>query len=544
MIKTFTYIKSVSIIFIYFISSLFNISFGGSNTNTLLNELELTIKNRKTYQNEKLNSINDLKHELRIAKKMENKELEFDLNFKLYEEYQSFIYDSANKYITNLTSLAHELNDPEKINMTKIEMGFTFLSSGLFKEALDTLLQLKTRELNKKTKIDYYLVLSRTYYDLSDYHSQGDYTTIYIKKGNDMLDSALQNLSDSTAQFWLALGLRNMKAENFTAAADAFNYVLSQFEISEHDYAICTSSLGWVYTLLNRENDATDMLIKASIADIKSSTKETVALRNLAILLYKKSDLDRAFRFINIALEDATFYNARHRKLEISEILPIIEGKRLDTLEKQRKQLINYGVATTGLSVLVTLFALIIYKQLKRLKSIRRILQETNSNLQAMNETLLEANKIKEEYIGYFFNINSEFIDQLESVQKTIRRKVTSRQFDDLNDIIKSTDLHKERENLFRNFDRIFLKIFPHFIDEFNKFFLEEDQIVPENDELLNTDLRIYALIRLGITDNEKIARFLNYSVNTIYTYKTKLKHKTIVPKDAFENRIMAIKAI
>ncbi|MBN1949968.1 MAG: hypothetical protein JW801_02140, partial [Bacteroidales bacterium] len=145
--------------------------------------------------------------------------------------------------------------------------------------------------------------------------------------------------------------------------------------------------------------------------------------------------------------------------------------------------------------------------------------------------------------IGYFFNINSEFISKIENYRKTIQRKLVARQFEDLENIIKSTDLKKERENMYLNFDQIFLKLFPGFIEEFNSFFPVGDQIVLKNDELLSPDLRIIALMRLGITDSEKIANFLGFSVNTVYTYKTKLKHKAI-DKDNFDERIMQIKAL
>ena len=516
----------------------------GSNSNKLLNDLETALEKRDDYQQLKFHRIQSLMNELQAANNTANKRLEYNLTLGLYKEYQAFFYDSAFKYVQNLISIARDLGDVDIINHSKIELGFTFLSSGLFKESLDTLMNINSACLNQETKIDYYTVLARTYYDLGDYHNDRIYSKIYTRLGNQSLDSAISLLSDSTANYWLASGLKRMKSDDLSNAVDAFNYVVSQFNISQHDYAISTSSLGWIYTLLGRDNDAIDMLMKAAIADIKSSTKETVALRNLALHLYKKGNLDLAYRYIKIALDDATWYNARHRKMEIGEILPIIEGKRVAMLEKQRKQLINYVIATTLLSFLVTLFALIIYKQLKKLKIIRKILQETNTNLQGMNETLLETNKIKEEYIGYFFSINSEFIERLEKYQKTIHRKIATRQFDDLKYIINSGDLQKEREKLFVNFDKIFLKLFPHFIDEFNKLFKPEDQIVVEHDELLNTDLRIFALIRLGITDNEKIAKFLNYTVSTIYTYKTKLKHNTIVLRDKFDEHIMSIKAL
>jgi len=516
----------------------------GNNTASLLNELDATLLKSDEYQQLKVQKIHQLMVELQTTNKYENKKLQFDITQRLYEEYQSFVFDSAFKYVVNMLAIARELNNAEIINKAKIELGFTYLSSGLFKESLDTLLSLSTTTLNKELKVDYYTVLARTYFDLADYHNDNYYTQLYIKLGNQSLDSALEFLTDTTAQYWLATGLRRMKSNDISNAANAFNYVISKFEISEHNYAISTSSLGYIYTLLNRDNDAIDMLIKAAIADIKSTTKETVALRNLAVLLNKKGDLDRAYQYIIIALDNATFYNARHRKMEISEVLPIIEGKRLATVENQRRKLLNYGMVTTILILIVTLFALIIFKQLTKLRTIRITIQNANTSLQNMNEMLLETNKIKEEYIGYFFNINSEFIDRLALVQKTINRKIASRQFDDLKDVIKPTDLQKEREKLFANFDKIFLKLFPHFIEEFNKLFKPEDQVRVEQNELLNTDLRIFALIRLGITDSEKIAKFLDYSVNTIYTYKTKLKHKAIVPRETFDDQIMAIKAL
>jgi tetratricopeptide (TPR) repeat protein len=335
-----------------------------------------------------------------------------------------------------------------------------------------------------------------------------------------------------------------MKSGDMEGSADAFNYLLSKYSLSDHEMAIATSSLGYVYSQLGRTNEAIDMLIKAAIADIKSSTKETVALRNLAVHLYNKGDVDRAYRYIKIAFDDATFYNARHRKIEIGAVLPIIEGERISTIERQKKQLMQYSVLLTLLSVLIIVFALIIYKQLKELKEVKRKLQETNNDLRLMNESLLETNKIKEKYIGYFFKVNSIYIEKIEEFQKAVHRKIVSRQFDDLDDLIKNSYFKKERENLYINFDKIFLKIFPHFVDEFNALFREEDRIILREDELLNTDLRIFALMRLGISDNEQIAKFLNYSVNTIYTYKTKIKNKSIVPRNEFEDRIMAIKAL
>jgi tetratricopeptide (TPR) repeat protein len=513
-------------------------------TDRLLHQLDEHIAQRDTYMAQKQKSIDSLMELVMNATYNNDWPKLFNLYDNLLNEYQSFNYDSAFKYVNKLNNLAPLLNDYEKTVHAKMKLGFTLLSSGLFKESLDTLESIDIHRCSRQMLQEYYRIIARTYYDLADYDSDEYYAGIYRRKGSLYLDSAIAILSDDDPEYWASMGLMRMKINNLQGSIDAFNFLISEYEISDHLYAIATSSMGYIYTLMDRDNEAIDMLIRAAIADITSSTKETVALRNLAMLLMDKGDIDRAYRYIRIALEDATFYNARHRKTEVGEILPIIEGEQLRIVESQKKKLGRYSIVVTVLSVLVLTFFLIIFIQLRKLVKIRKILQETNTNLKEMNHQLTESNIIKEEYIGYFFNINSEFIQKLESYRKTILRKLATRQFDDLTNLITSTNLKMERENMFLNFDKIFLKLFPRFVDEFNTFFREEERIQLKHDELLNTDLRIFALMRLGITDSEKIAKFLDFSVNTIYTYKTKIKHKAIIDRDSFDERVMEIKAL
>jgi DNA-binding NarL/FixJ family response regulator len=518
--------------------------FSSNETEQLLKELDTHLADRQDYYNQKLQRIESLTRELELAEKSGNTLYAYERCNKLIDEYESFSYDSAFVYVMKLNQLAGASGNPGKIAYSKVKMGFTLLSSGLFKESLDTLNSINARHLNRDQKNEYFNVIARTYYDLADYNNDNYFSGRYRRIGTTYLDSAISLLNEDSSEYWAAMGLRLMKVEDYEGSADAFNFLISQFDISDHTYAIATSSLGYLYGLLGRENEAIDMLIRASIADIKSSVKETVALRNLAVHLFNQGDINRAYRYIKIALADATEYNARHRKVEVGAVLPIIEGERLATVEKQRKQLLNYSLVVSMLSVLVISFFAIIFFQFRKLNNVKKILQDTNNSLREMNNKLREANKIKEEYIAYFFNVTSGYIERIEAFQKTIHRKIISKQFSDLDNIIRNADLKKERENLYINFDKIFLKIFPNFINDFNKLFKEEDRIVPEKEELLNTDLRIFALIRLGITDNEKIAKFLNYSVNTIYTYKTKIKNKALVERDDFESKVMDIRAL
>jgi hypothetical protein len=188
--------------------------------------------------------------------------------------------------------------------------------------------------------------------------------------------------------------------------------------------------------------------------------------------------------------------------------------------------------------------AIVIFRQVNKLKVAQQIITEANKQLQIVNNKLIEADKIKEEYIGYFFNVNSDFFAKIERFKKSVDQKISDRKFEEIKFLVNNINLKQEKEEILKNFDKVFLKLFPDFVSEFNALFKKEDQIKLKDNELLSTDLRIFALIRMGIHDNEKIARILEYSVNTVYTYKTKIKNKSIVPNEEFEHRIMDIKTM
>jgi len=462
---------------------------------------------------------------------------------RLFEEYQSYIYDSAYVCVEKLLKLSHRLNDPDKIISSTVKMGFCYLSSGMFKEAFDNMDSIQIKDCSNATKIDYYTCKARLYYDLADYNNNPDLRKTYEAIGTRIIDSALVLLPVESPRFWASLGLKRMKSKDYQNALDAFHKMIDMRDYSEHDLAIATSSIAYLLGLEGKKEEAKQFLIQAAISDIKSSTKETVALRNLAQMLYGDGDTGRAIIYIRHALTDATFYNARHRQLEIGYILPIIEGERINTIVKQKDYITLFFCFISVLVVLLLVALYIIWKSLKRLKQAKQVIQDANDNMTVVNNHLSEANKIKDEYIGYFFSQNSEFIEKMESLVKWVNRKVLAKQYEDLRNAL-PLNVQNERKNLYFNFDRIFLKLFPDFVNKFNELLKPGEQIRLKKDELLSPELRIYALIRLGINDNEKIASFLGYSVNTIYTYKTKMKTKALVSSDEFKQKVMEIKSI
>lgn len=519
-------------------------------TDSLLVELERELAIEEVYITNKKERISGAHQKL--ARVQDNKlVVKYDIFSLLYEEYKSFNYDSAFFYANKLQHIAYSLEDAVKINDAKIKLGFIFLSSGMFKETFDTLNTVNTPLLSETVQQEYYSLMARGYYDLADFNKDQYYTSVYTEKGNTYVDSLLAISAPQSYLYLYFRGLRSARMSNIEQGLADLEELNNRSSLSYHQSAVVSSTLSDLYLRTGRPEKAIQLLAQAAIFDIKSSTKETAAILHLASVLHQQGNSSKAYGYTRKALEDANFYGARHRKIQVGTILPIIEGERLSTVESQREQLLIYSVIVTILSICVVMFIIFSLKQLKKLKLAKKEidkanddLQETNQKLQETNAKLTEANRIKEEYIGYYFHINSEYVDKIEKFKKAIDQSLMAKKFDHIRYIIGNINLKKEREELFHSFDKVFLKLFPCFIPEFNSFFKEEDQIKLSENQLLNTDLRIFALIRMGIHDNDKIAKILNYSVNTIYAYKTRIKNKAIIANDEFEQRMMDIKPI
>jgi hypothetical protein len=513
----------------------FQCAFSNSGADTLLAKLNAVLDNKKSYDATKLQRIDSLKKLLNVHNSDLNKR--YSLNLMLYNEYKSFNYNAAYNYSHKLQQIGRLLNDPVKIAYGKIKLGFILLSSGMFKETFDSLKTVKVNLLPDSAKTEYYFLTARTYYDLADFDKDDYYTPIYNEKASKYIDSGLMLCKANSFEYVYYSGLKYLKHGNTKDAVINLQSLIERYKLTYHQFAVTASTLSDLYIRNDKPDSAIKLLMQAAIADVKSSTKEAAAMLNLAQLLHKNGDIANSYVFIKQAMDDAIYYGARQRKLQVSAILPIIAGETINSVEKQRLALFFYAS-------LLTILAVIIYKQLQKLKHADKVILEANHNLQETNNKLNEANTIKEEYIGYYFNLISEYINKLEKFKRSVDNKLITKRFDDIGILVNNINLTKEREELFINFDKAFLKIFPNFVDGYNALFNGENQIKLLPNQLLNTDLRIFALVRLGINDTEKIAHILEYSVNTIYNYKTRIKSKSNVHNDEFENAIMAIKAI
>jgi tetratricopeptide (TPR) repeat protein len=527
---------------------IFSAAFAQPRIDSLLDKLELIKQKAPDFDRQKQNTIDSLNRRLILAG---NITAQFNTCLQLYEEYKSFKYDSAYIYARKLQSAASQIGDPARIQLAKLKLSFSLVSAGLFKETSDSLSRIDISGLPDSLKTEYYLLMGRFFYDLADFDNDNHHSPAYGETGNRYLDSALLLLAPASFNYAYFRGLKDIRSGNKEKALANYKQLMSRPGLTHHEIALTASTLSDIYIQTQQNDQAIELLIMAAIADIESSTKETAAAFNLANLLYKKGDVKNASSCIELAIADAAFYGARQRKVRVSDILPLIESEKLGLVEKQKRTLTIYAVVVTLLLIGVVVLIVIVLRQVKKLEAAKKIIteahlkdQEINHRLSEVNNKLSEANKIKEEYIGYFFNVNSEFFDKIERFKNSLEQKVNDRKLDEIKFLVNNINLRVEKEYLLQNFDRVFLKLFPNFVAEFNALFSPENGIELKEGELLTTDLRIFALIRMGIHDNEKIARILQYSVHTINTYKTKIKNRSFVSNEEFEKKIMEIKAI
>jgi Domain of unknown function (DUF6377) len=527
------------------------------STTILLTRLNQAIEATARYDSAKDQTIRRLKMDLAATAPTDLHAL-FNGYLKLNEEYKVFNYDSGFFYARQLQATAIQLGDPILTTYARLKLGFCLLSSGMFKETLDSLNKIDIRGAPDSLQAEYYSLMGRYYYDLGDFDNDAYNTPAYTLRGNMYMDSALHLYPAGSIPYLYYTGLREIKTNQRDKALVIFWDILRRPDLAAHQLAVTASTLSDIYIFNGHTDTAILLLVRAAIADIQTSTKETAAIFNLAQLLYRSGDVRNASSYIEIAIRDAVFYGARQRKVQVSAILPLIEGEKVSRVEEQKTIFVTYSIIATFLLLIVIALAITVSRQVRRLKAAQLIiteahakvqainqrLQETNNQLSEANNKLSEANKIKEEYIGFFFNADSESFAKIEKFKKSLEQKIAYRKWDDIIALVNSTNFKKEREELLQNFDKVFLKLIPDFIERFNDLFPEEDKIQLKDQEFLNTDLRIFALIRMGIHENEKIARILEYSVNTINTYKTRIKNRSLVPNEEFEHRIMEIKTV
>lgn len=539
------------ILFLFFAA---NMAFAEANLDSLLINLDQTILRHEIYKNRREARIRGLKE--KVAKTTPNSIACYQLNDSIYREYKSYMCDSAVLYLTKNIQIAHKLHDREREYKSKLLLASLHAATGMYQEAVDVLGEVRREDLPVSLIRDYYACKEQVYREISGNSRDPQSISRYKDRSLVYRDSLVMMLPVD-ADRRIELQELALRADGDVDEALRINDErLAKIPFGTPEYALASYQRAMIYRQKEDREKEKYYLALSSLSDIQSAITDHASLWMLADLLLKDGDIERAYHYIRFSWDETNRFRARSRSWQSADILSLIDKNYQATIEGKNRMLVTYLSLISVLTLLLISAIVYIYRQMKRLAEARNHLQETNEQLkvlngelhqmnqrlQSANLELSESNQIKEEYIGRFMSLCSSYIDKLDGYRRMVYKKISSGQIEELVKITRSSKgLEVELDALYKNFDTAFLHLFPNFVAQFNSLLQEDEQVVLKRDELLNTELRIFALIRLGINDSSQIAEFLRYSVNTIYNYRAKVKNKACVSRDDFENLIREI---
>jgi hypothetical protein len=545
-----------------FILSLMTISGYADNNqmNVWLNRLDRTISRSPEYVAQREQDITLLRQELQVA---HTDEARYETCFKLYEAYKPFVNDSSIFYLKQCIDIAGSQGHVNLVNQCSSLLSLRCSGTGMYDEAIAILNGINPVTVGKSEMGYYYYAYYNLYGQLAYYTHVNEMKTNYYMKMGHYFGLAVNHLNSNDNTFFLCRENDRLNNGDLKASMNINNAWLRNVKKGSHPYALVSL---YRYLEYKAQKDTLNMmywLTESVKTDVENGVMDMGSMWELANQLMLRGDIDRAYRYVLFLSDCTNRFGSRQRTWQIAPLISDIASKYKKDSEKNFKRVI---VTSSIISVLALLLLILLYyvnRQRHRLACTRDDLAKSNSQLSDLNERLRmvndqlkisnselfaingklgEANRVKDEYVGRFMSLCSIYIDKLNTMRKRVNRLVKNKQYGELYDQTRSQDsMDKEINELYENFDSAFLHLFPTFVDDFNALLLPEYRIVLERKNQLTTLIRVYALLRLGITESKKIAEFLHYSVNTIYNYRTKTKKWAIGDHEAFEKDVMAI---
>ena len=531
----------------------------------LLHSLDSLLEQQDLFVRVKEERIKQLK--MQYSRVKDVKEL-YAMNRMVYLEYRVYDADSALHYINKNIQLAQQTNNRTWEVVSLLEQSFVLTSSGLLTEALKAVSDIQPEELPQNLRSEYFGRLCTLYSRLRDYSSENSQLSEhYNNLQKAFRDSVYLTATPDELRYWNCRAWLYLGTPEIEPVKQAFEENKQTLSNDSRKYSIATYNLSAIYRSENNESKYLENLILSAMADIRSVNGDIGSLQEIAEYLFKHGEIDRAYNYILYCSQKAMLFHNRVRIVKMSHLQNQIYKAYQEQSRTQQKRLQASLIAVSFLFLVLIGALLFIRKQMRRLKEanlkldstnqklsvnmdalstahqrleeVNMQLKDLNTQLQEVNDQLRESNYVKEEYIGYVLNICSTYISKLEEFRKNINRKLKVGQIEDVKAITDSSaTASNELKEFYQNFDTIFLHLYPDFVDDFNALLLPEERIELKEGELLNTELRIHALIRLGITDSVKIADFLHCSAQTVYNNRLRTRNKSIISKEDFINAV------
>lgn len=528
-------------------------------------KLDSLVAQKDVFVTIKETKINQLR---KLVRNIRTSEERYWLNKMFYDEYFVYNADSAMTYVNLNLEIARELDKKEWQVEWKIKKSFLLAATGLLTEALNEIHGVSGKSLLPELKVEYYGLMMYIYSHLGQY--SGDNMNLsegYYQKEGAYKDSIYATITPENPFYLWYKGWKFLGTTETDTVKKELQAEVSTSQLETRRDAMNAYILARLYRESEQRNEYLKYMIYSAMADVRTANRDIASLEELSKALFELGDIDHAYTYINYCFLNAQFYRNRVRLVGISEIQEAIHQAYQERNLKQKTRLQLFLVLISVLSVILSIAIFYICRQIKNLSRSRTKLNEINHLLDRQvnelsqahaklaeaneqlyslnvwlkeaNNQLCESNYVKEEYIGYVFSICSDYISKLDEFRKSINRKIKAKQFDDIKQLTNTPEIvQNELKEFYHSFDAMFLHIYPDFVNDFNLLLQPKERIILKEGELLNTDLRIYALVRLGISDSVKIAKFLHCSPQTVYNNRLKIRNKAIIPKEDFANTV------
>lgn len=505
----------------------------------LLRLLDGYIERRHLYTEQKEEKIKQLKIKLRIA---ENNNSRLSILNTIYREYYTYRYDSAMVYANRGLALALSCNNTYYATLNRINRAAVLSTGGFYSQAETLLNEIGEKNVPLQLKQYYYYTTTWLYSYWESFCDKSEFKDYYRQKKHHFLQLTVNTTPNNYVALYAYFSGELAFLENPLSKTVLRHYTtaLNNSPVNSRVHASAAYCIARYYREMGNMQLYEKYIVEAAISDMVCPLKENLALQELSTYLYKKDSkyANYAARYIYISMEDAQFYNNRLRMLEISNILPIIATANQEALAHKERIVRGVLAVVSFLSLVLLGMALLGYKQTKWLARSRREVKSQNLKLTELNEKLIATNHRRETYMRLFMDISAVYIRKLIEYRKLVGRKIKANQTADLLKTINSYKLAEEEATTFyTRFDRAFIELYPGFVEELNSLLLPDAQIELPSPNSLTTEVRIFALMRLGVTDSQEIATLLFYSTQTIYNYKSAMRTRAI-NRDTFDEDI------
>lgn len=471
--------------------------------------------------------INEIKKKLSTVEDSDT--LKWRYLIMISNRYRQNQTDSAMQYSTQAILHAEKYNDPRRLFLSHLSLIDALSAGGFFAAAERKFDSIKPSEVPMDQKSRFWLTGRRLYSGIYDYvEGSPHFSEYYRRKYVESDDSLLRFLpeGDNVAEFIMCERL--VATGRNEEAIVRLQRLLAKMNMHDRLFGLSAYQLAKACRNEGQIMRCGEFMAMAAESDVRRNIREGLAMPALASWLYSQGEFSEAFKYINLSMVDANAGNARTRAARISKLVPIIDEAYRNEINVARMRLILSIVIVSFLLLVLAVMIFPIFRELRR----RR---RDKAQLTAIS-------RLKDQYIGSIIELCFNYSDKYESLQKLVDRKISSGQANELLKIVKSGKLSEEENvGLYKIIDPILLNIYPDFVEKVNALLRPEERVDPKSiKSALTPELRICFFMSLGVSETNKIARVLNYSVNTVYTYKNRLRSKAI-DRDTFDDAVMEI---